>query len=41
MTNGRLIIGDRVNGRAIRILGCVIAILIFAATAGPVITWIF
>jgi Mn2+/Fe2+ NRAMP family transporter len=40
MTNNRAIMGDRVNGRGINILGWVTTIAIFAATLGLVITWI-
>jgi Mn2+/Fe2+ NRAMP family transporter len=40
MTNNRRIMGDRVNGRAINILGWVTTIAIFAASLGLVINWI-
>jgi Mn2+/Fe2+ NRAMP family transporter len=40
MTNNREIMGDRVNGTAINILGWITTIAIFAATLGLVITWI-
>lgn len=39
MTNKREIMGKRVNGRAINILGGVTTIAIFAASAGLVISW--
>jgi Mn2+/Fe2+ NRAMP family transporter len=39
MTNNRAIMGQRVNGRAINILGWVTTTAIFAATLGLVITW--
>jgi NRAMP (natural resistance-associated macrophage protein)-like metal ion transporter len=39
MTNNRAIMGDRVNGRAINILGGITTIAIFAASVGLVITW--
>ncbi len=32
--------GDRVNGRAINVLGWITTVAIFAATLGLVITWI-
>lgn len=40
MTNNRSIMGDRVNGRAINILGWITTIAIFAATLGLVLSWI-
>ena len=40
MTNNRRIMGNRVNGRAINILGYVTTAVIFSATLGLVITWI-
>ncbi len=40
MTNNRDIMGDRVNGCGINILGWITTIAIFAATLGLVITWI-
>jgi Mn2+/Fe2+ NRAMP family transporter len=40
MTNNPTIMGDRVNGRAINILGWVTTVAIFAAALGLVITWI-
>jgi Mn2+/Fe2+ NRAMP family transporter len=39
MTNNRAIMGQRVNGRVINILGWVTTTAIFAATLGLVITW--
>jgi len=39
MTNNRDIMGDRVNGRAINILGWITTAVIFAASLGLVITW--
>ncbi len=39
MTNNPRIMGNRVNGRAINILGWVTTAAIFSATAGLVITW--
>jgi Mn2+/Fe2+ NRAMP family transporter len=39
MTNNRAIMGNRVNGRAINILGWITTAAIFAATAGLVISW--
>jgi NRAMP (natural resistance-associated macrophage protein)-like metal ion transporter len=39
MTNNRAIMGDRVNGRAINILGWITTIAIFAASVGLVISW--
>jgi NRAMP (natural resistance-associated macrophage protein)-like metal ion transporter len=39
MTNDRRIMGHRVNGRAINILGWLTAVAIFAASAGLVVTW--
>jgi NRAMP (natural resistance-associated macrophage protein)-like metal ion transporter len=40
MTNKRSIMGDRVNGRAINVLGWLTTATIFGATAGLVLTWI-
>jgi Mn2+/Fe2+ NRAMP family transporter len=40
MTNNRRIMGDRVNGRGINILGWATTASIFAASIGLVITWI-
>jgi NRAMP (natural resistance-associated macrophage protein)-like metal ion transporter len=40
MTNNRAIMGNRVNGRAINILGWITTIAIFSATLGLVISWI-
>ncbi|TCR96238.1 NRAMP (natural resistance-associated macrophage protein)-like metal ion transporter [Rhizobium sp. BK418] len=39
MTNNRQIMGDKVNSRAMNVLGCVTAAVIFAASAGLVVTW--
>ncbi|MDQ1470326.1 MAG: hypothetical protein QOJ99_1806 [Bryobacterales bacterium] len=39
MTNNRAIMGDRVNGRAIDILGWVTTAAIFAVSVGLIITW--
>ena len=39
MTNNRAIVGDRVNGRALNILGWTTTVTIFAATAGLIISW--
>jgi Mn2+/Fe2+ NRAMP family transporter len=39
MTNNRRVMGQRVNGRAVNILGWVTTISIFAATLGLVATW--
>lgn len=39
MTNNRKIMGDRVNGRGINILGWVTTGAIFAASAGLVVSW--
>jgi Mn2+/Fe2+ NRAMP family transporter len=39
MTNKREIMGKRVNGRAINIVGGITTIAIFAASAGFVISW--
>ncbi len=41
MTNNRSIMGKRVNGRAINILGWITTVAIFSATAGLVISWFF
>jgi Mn2+/Fe2+ NRAMP family transporter len=40
MTNNRRVMGERVNGRAINVLGWVTTAAIFAATVGLVVTWI-
>jgi Mn2+/Fe2+ NRAMP family transporter len=40
MTNNRRVMGERVNGRAINILGWATTAAIFAATLGLVVTWI-
>lgn len=40
MTNNRRIMGDRVNGRGINVLGWATTASIFAASIGLVITWI-
>jgi NRAMP (natural resistance-associated macrophage protein)-like metal ion transporter len=39
MTNNRTIMGDKVNGRAINILGSITRAAIFAASAGLVASW--
>jgi Mn2+/Fe2+ NRAMP family transporter len=39
MTNNRTIMGDKVNGRAINILGWITTATIFAASAGLVASW--
>jgi NRAMP (natural resistance-associated macrophage protein)-like metal ion transporter len=39
MTNRRSIMGDRVNGRGMNVLGWLTTLAIFAATAGLVVTW--
>jgi len=39
MTNNRKIMGDRVNGLGLNILGWITVAAIFAATAGLVLTW--
>ena len=39
MTNNRAIMGDRVNGRAVNILGWITTAVIFSASAGLVISW--
>lgn len=39
MTNNRKIMGDRVNGLGLNILGWITTIAIFAATGGLVVTW--
>jgi NRAMP (natural resistance-associated macrophage protein)-like metal ion transporter len=39
MTNKRSIMGQRVNGRALNVLGWFTTVAIFSATAGLVITW--
>ena len=40
MTNNRTIMGDKVNGRAINILGWITTAAIFAASAGLVASWL-
>lgn len=40
MTRSRQIMGDRVNGRAMNLLGWVTVTAIFAASAGLVVTWL-
>jgi len=40
MTNNRRIMGERVNGRAINVLGWLTTAAIFAASVGLVVTWI-
>lgn len=40
MTNSRAIMGDRVNGRAINVLGWITTGAVCAATIGLIITWI-
>lgn len=39
MTNNPAIMGNRVNGRAINVLGWITTTAIFAASIGLVITW--
>jgi NRAMP (natural resistance-associated macrophage protein)-like metal ion transporter len=39
MTNKRSIMGDRVNGRAVNILGWITTVVIFSASAGLVVSW--
>jgi Mn2+/Fe2+ NRAMP family transporter len=39
MTNSRAIMGDRVNTRAMNVLGWTTTIAIFDASAGLVVTW--
>jgi Mn2+/Fe2+ NRAMP family transporter len=39
MTNDRRIMGERVNGRAMNLLGWGTTAVIFAASAGLVISW--
>jgi Mn2+/Fe2+ NRAMP family transporter len=39
MTNNRAIMGNRVNGRAINILGWITTVAIFAASAGLIVSW--
>lgn len=41
MTNDRELMGKRVNGRAINVLGWITTVAIFAASAGLVISWFF
>jgi Mn2+/Fe2+ NRAMP family transporter len=40
MTNRRSIMGERVNGRTINVLGWLTTLAIFAATIGLIITWV-
>jgi Mn2+/Fe2+ NRAMP family transporter len=40
MTSDRRVMGERVNGRAINVLGWTTTVAIFAATAGLVATWL-
>jgi Mn2+/Fe2+ NRAMP family transporter len=40
MTNNRRVMGERVNGRAINVLGWLTTAAIFAASVGLVITWV-
>jgi Mn2+/Fe2+ NRAMP family transporter len=40
MTNSRRIMGDRVNGRAINVLGWATTAATFAASVGLVVTWL-
>jgi Mn2+/Fe2+ NRAMP family transporter len=40
MTNNRAIMGNRVNGGAINILGWITTVAIFAASAGLVVSWL-
>lgn len=39
MTNSRAIMGNRVNGRAINVLGWITTAAIFAASVGLVVSW--
>ena len=39
MTNNRSILGDRVNGRAMNILGWITTVAIFAGAVGLVVSW--
>jgi NRAMP (natural resistance-associated macrophage protein)-like metal ion transporter len=39
MTNNRAIMGDRVNGRAVNIIGWITTAVIFSASAGLVLSW--
>jgi Mn2+/Fe2+ NRAMP family transporter len=39
MTNNRELMGTRVNGRAINVLGWITTIAIFAASIGLAISW--
>ena len=39
MTNNRKIMGNRVNGLGLNILGWITVTAIFAATVGLVVTW--
>jgi NRAMP (natural resistance-associated macrophage protein)-like metal ion transporter len=40
ITNNRSVMGNRVNGREINVLGWITTAAVFAATAGLVVTWI-
>jgi len=40
MTNDRRIMGDRVNGRAINVLGGITIVAMFAASTGLVVSWL-
>ena len=40
LTNNRAIMGDKVNSRALNLLGWATVVVIFAATVGLVITWL-
>jgi NRAMP (natural resistance-associated macrophage protein)-like metal ion transporter len=40
MTNTRAIMGDRVNGRAINVLGWITTVAMFAATVGLLVSWL-
>jgi Mn2+/Fe2+ NRAMP family transporter len=40
MTNNRRVMGERVNGRALNVLGWAKTAAIFAATPGLVLTWL-
>ena len=39
MTNNPAIMGERVNGRALNVLGCVTTVAIFSASVGLVVSW--
>jgi Mn2+/Fe2+ NRAMP family transporter len=41
MTNDRRIVGERVNGRAINVLAWATTAVIFAASAGLIVSWLF